>query len=244
MNNFVVIESVHGKFIVNRNCDFQAETLIKTGATHIESELKNIMTVIEVLPEGAVVLDAGANIGFVCIPLANALRPKNGLVYAFEVQRMLYYALCGTVALNDLENIKVYNAGLGRIESECFISQPDYSQQQDFGTFSLAESSLSSGNLSDLIKIVKIDNLHLERLDFLKIDVEGMELDVLEGGVNTILRERPWCWIEYWKISPDALRSWFAFKNYRLYRMDTLNVLCAPEEKIVSSKLVINAPNF
>jgi hypothetical protein len=40
INNFVVIDSIYGKFIVNRYCDYQAEALIKTGATHIEPELK------------------------------------------------------------------------------------------------------------------------------------------------------------------------------------------------------------
>jgi len=76
VSNFVVIDSIYGKFIVNRHCHFQAETLIKTGATHIEPELKNIFAVVSMLPEGAFALDAGANIGFVSIPLAGALIKK------------------------------------------------------------------------------------------------------------------------------------------------------------------------
>ena len=42
VDNFVVLESVYGKFIVPRTCLFQAEALVKTGRTHIESELSNI----------------------------------------------------------------------------------------------------------------------------------------------------------------------------------------------------------
>jgi hypothetical protein len=39
VNNFAVLESVYGRFVVNRHCAYQAETLIKTGYPHIEPEL-------------------------------------------------------------------------------------------------------------------------------------------------------------------------------------------------------------
>ena len=63
VNHFTVIESVYGRFIVNRHCTFQAEHLIKTGLPHIESELRNILAIVETLPAKSVVVDAGANIG-------------------------------------------------------------------------------------------------------------------------------------------------------------------------------------
>lgn len=101
VNNFVMIDSVHGKFIVNRHCLYQAESLIKTGHTHIETELSNILKIISLSDDNPVALDIGANIGFVSVPIANFLKRRGGgTVYAFEAQRMLYYALCGTVALN------------------------------------------------------------------------------------------------------------------------------------------------
>ena len=50
--NFVVLDSIHGRFIVNRHCDFQAEALIKTGATHIEGELRNIFALLDTLQIG------------------------------------------------------------------------------------------------------------------------------------------------------------------------------------------------
>ena len=39
VNNFTVIESIYGRFVVNRHCKFQAEALIKTGKPHIQDEL-------------------------------------------------------------------------------------------------------------------------------------------------------------------------------------------------------------
>jgi hypothetical protein len=89
INNFVIIESIYGRFIVNRHCSFQAEALIKTGRTHIEPELRKILTIISTLPQNCVVVDAGANIGLVSVPIARDIAIKNGTVHAFEVQRRI-----------------------------------------------------------------------------------------------------------------------------------------------------------
>ena len=242
MNNFVVIESIHGKFIVNRHCSFQAEALIKTGATHIENELKNIYAVINILPEESVALDAGANIGFVCVPIANWLKNKNGKVYAFEPQKMLYNALCGTASLNDLDNLIIENIAIGSNKGQLKIPKQDYSKPKDFGMVSLAKQEEISSY--DNVKVTSIDNLNLNRLDFLKIDVEGMEIEVLSGAIKTIQQYRPWCWIEYWMIDKNLLLNQFKNLNYKIFTMDTLNVLCAPEEKLKESQLNVNAPLF
>jgi FkbM family methyltransferase len=242
MNNFVVIESIHGKFIVNRHCSFQAEALIKTGATHIENELKNIYAVINILPEESVALDAGANIGFVCVPIANWLKNKNGKVYAFEPQKMLYNALCGTASLNDLDNLIIENIAIGSNKGQLKIPKQDYSKPKDFGMVSLTKQEEISNY--DNVKVTSIDNLNLNRLDFLKIDVEGMEIEVLSGAKKTIQQYRPWCWIEYWMIDKNLLINYFKNLNYKIFTMDKLNVLCAPEDKLKESKLNVNAPLF
>ena len=139
VNNFTVLESVYGKFIVNRHCAYQADVLVKTGYTHIEAELGKILTIVRSLTEGSVVIDAGANIGLISIPIAQEIKAKRGTVHAFEVQRMLFYALCGSAALNDLDNIFVHNKALGASAGEVNASQPDYGSPQDFGLYSLTD---------------------------------------------------------------------------------------------------------
>jgi hypothetical protein len=88
VNNFTVLESVYGKFVVNRHCAYQADVLVKTGYPHIEAELAKILAIVRSLPDGSVVVDAGANIGRVSIPIAREIKAKRGIVHAFEVQRM------------------------------------------------------------------------------------------------------------------------------------------------------------
>ena len=73
VNNFTVLESIYGRFVVNRRDKFQAEALVRTGRPHIQDELEIILTIADTLPNGAFAVDAGANVGLVAIPLAQRL---------------------------------------------------------------------------------------------------------------------------------------------------------------------------
>lgn len=241
VNNFTVIESNYGRFVVNRHCAFQAEALIKTGRTHIEPELQNMLKLIATLPKGCVVVDAGANIGLVSIPIAQAIRERGGVVHAFEVQRMMFYALCGAAALNDLENLHVHHRGVGAARSVLKVRQVDYGVAQDFGMVSLVEQTGFTNY--ENVEIVALDELGLPRLDFLKIDVEGMEIDVLKGGRRTIQTHTPWIWIEYWKVGGPTIKEQFAGLGYKFFVVDKLNLLCAPAAKL-GNGISIAAPEL
>lgn len=183
-----------------------SRTYDKNGQTHIEVELNNILEIIKVLPDECVVVDAGANIGLVALPIAQAISDKKGVLHAYEPQRMMAYALCGAAALNDLENLHVYNQALGASCDSIAIATPNYSEAQDFGLFSLAEQHVRP---TCNINQVSIDSLNLPRLDFLKIDVEGLEIDVLKGSEKTLETHQPWCWIEYWKLDVADIKQQF-----------------------------------
>jgi FkbM family methyltransferase len=245
VNNFTEIQSIYGKFIVNRHCSYQAEALIKTGIPHIQEELDKMFAIVNSLSEGSIILDIGANIGLVGVPLAKLVKEKNGTVYCFEVQKMIYYALCGTVALNDLDNLHVFNYGLGSTKTKLSVPIPDYSKEEDYGEVSLVlPHILDKYTNFESVDIDTIDNLNLPRLDFIKIDVEGMEIEVLKGGVETIKKYRPWCWIEQWRVDKDTLISQFNNIDYTIYQMDFLNVIACPNEKLSTLGLTINAPIF
>jgi FkbM family methyltransferase len=238
VNNFVKIDSERGPFIINRHCSFQAEHMIKTGQTHIENELNNILGIAKLLPDNCVVVDAGANVGMVAVPMAQSVRSKNGVVHAFEPQRMMAYALCGAVALNDLENVVVHNKALGASTELCSIATPDYSKPQDFGRFQLNQKSSKA---IEAIEVISLDSMALPRLDFLKIDVEGMELDVLSGAKNTLSQWEPWSWVEHWQLSVDDIKQCFVGLDYEFYLMDKLNLLCAPKSRLNDVEIVVKA---
>jgi FkbM family methyltransferase len=237
VGNFTVIESVYGKFVVNRHCAYQAETLIKTGRTHIEQELTKILSIVGSLPENSVFVDAGANIGLVSIPVAGALLSRGGIVHAFEAQRMLCYALGGAAALNDLTNLHIHHSALAAEPGVVRIAPPDYGKPQDFGLFSLADAA--EGSQLETVVVARIDDLPLPRLDFLKIDVEGMELDVLHGARRMLGAFEPWCWVEFWKVGVEPIKSAFAGLPYRFFPMDNLNLLCAPTTRMQQSGIQV-----
>lgn len=239
VGNFVVIETVYGKFIVNRHCANQAEHLIKTGRPHIEQELRNILTVIQTLPGCSVTVDAGANIGLVSVPIAQQVKEIGGIVHAFEVQRPLFHALCGSAALNDLENLYVHHVALGASKGRLKVPLFDYGTEQDFGLCTLVkQQDIAFG---EAVEMAAIDDLGLPRLDFLKVDVEGMEIEVLSGATQTIHDHLPWCWVEYWKVDLDEIKNQFAGMDYRFFLMDELNVLCAPTKRLRESSLSVEA---
>ena len=93
VDNFVVLESVYGKFVVARTCLFQAEALVKTGRTHIESELNNIFAIVDTLPEDAVIVDGGANIGFFTVPVAHRTQELETRIISLKFNLMINSAV-------------------------------------------------------------------------------------------------------------------------------------------------------
>ena len=226
--NFVVIDSIHGRFIVNRHCAFQAEALIKTGATHIESELQNIFALIDTLNSGAVIIDGGANAGFFTIPVANRIRGRGQRIISFEPQLALYRALSGSLALNDIDFCDLQLAGLGAEVGTAVVPDIDYSKPQDFGTVQI--SATGSGRP---VEIKTIDSLWLDRLDFVKLDVEGYECAALAGGLETIQTHRPYIWVEFFISGKDPIKAALAgVPDYDFFQVDYQNMLCIPRERL------------
>lgn len=238
IKNFVAIDSIYGQLIVNRNCHYQAETLIKTGKTHIEQELGCMFKVVDNLPTNCLIVDGGANVGFVTIPLAQRVTSKKGTIISFEPQQSIFNCLAGSIALNDLCNITLNRAGLGSKSGMANLPNIDYSQEQDFGTVSIESTEINLNvfdhlGLQNQVAIIALDDLKLPRLDFLKLDIEGYEIEALKGGRDTIRRYRPFIWIEYWKVGLEGvIHELNDLPSYKWEIQDPLNVLFSPLEKV------------
>lgn len=235
VDNFVVLDSVYGQFIVARTCLFQAEALVKTGRTHIESELNNIFAIIDTLPADAVIVDGGANIGFFTVPVAHRTKGRDTRIVSFEPQRQLFQALSGSLALNGYDHVYLHNCGLGAEPGIAQLPAVDYSVAQDFGTVALSDATTveEDGWMNDrVVDITSIDAMALPRLDFFKLDVEGYEITALIGALDTIKRHRPWIWVEYFITGVDPIKQALnSVDNYEFFIVDYQNMLCVPKEK-------------
>jgi FkbM family methyltransferase len=157
-----------------------------------------------------VVLDIGANMGSFTIPLAY-YNPQFSFV-CFEPQRMVCYQLCGNVALNKLQNVKVFNQGLGEHDEFFMITVPDYAEEENIGAFSLDEEVrehndylCKTNGKTELITVAPLDSFRIGNVKLIKIDVEGMELSVLKGGLETLKHNKyPPIMFEAWQH-----KEWF-----------------------------------
>lgn len=238
ISNFTTIDTIYGKWIVSRNAQYHAESFIKTGHPVCEEQSDLMIQVCKTLPEDFLFVDVGSNQGVVSIPLAYAF--KNARFLAFEVQKKLFHALCGTIVLNEYDNLEVFNCGLGDSAKTLTIEKVNYNDSWDYGILSLVDQEKIKSKPHDTVEIHPLDYFELDRLDFIKIDVEGMELEVLEGGRSTIERYRPWAYIEFWNVDTGQLKSWFDSKDYTIYQFDGGNILCCPNEKLSQSNLNFN----
>jgi FkbM family methyltransferase len=126
-------------------------------------------------------LDIGAHTGTYAISLA----PISKAVYAFEPQRMTYYALCGSIALSNANNVYAIHSGLG---SEDQVGRKTLHIVSHDGGGSTIQHTDEPVLKTEEIVVKTLDSFHLHNVGFMKLDVENNELFVLQGGRETIER--------------------------------------------------------
>jgi FkbM family methyltransferase len=133
---------------------------------------------------GAVFVDAGANVGGYAVPASRQVSP-GGRVVAFEAHPVTYAYLARSVALNGLGNVVALNNALG---SEAGWVEMDY-RRSNPGETHVAADSTPTGTRVELVTLDDtLARLGIGRIDYLKIDVEGYELQVLRGARGIIDR--------------------------------------------------------
>lgn len=177
---------------------------------------------------GAVVLDIGANIGAHTLPLAG-LVGKNGRVFAFEPTDYAFEKLTKNLAANPqaAQNVsanQIILGGPGTTMPRTIPSSWPLNQGQN-----TKSHPIHKGSFNPLIgaKLTTLDHWSrqagIKRLDFIKMDVDGFEVDVLEGGKKTISRFKPTIIME---LAPYALREKKRSFWELLYLIKSLSYIC------------------
>ena len=174
---------------------------------------------------GVFAVDCGANIGVHTVEWARQMTGW-GSVLAIEAQERIFYALAGNIAINNCFNARAIHVAVGGQDGTMRIPDPDYLRPASFGSLELKRKDTnedigqkidySDENLSE-IRCVTVDSLRLSRLDFLKIDVEGMEEEVLAGAKQTIISHRPMLLVEWIKSPKEQLQKWFEDLGYNVF---------------------------
>jgi FkbM family methyltransferase len=186
----IVKDSRYGPFIFSNKDKYIGKSFDLYGefSYHEVSFLKSL------IEPGNVVIDCGANIGGITIPLAQKIGPE-GYMVAFEPQQYIYHTLCGNVSINNLSNTAVFQRLASNVDGEVRgMPVLNYHEEGNFGDNSTSKAKKDVVCLP--VATCTIDSLKLSALHLMKIDVQGEELDVLNGSRETIKRTRPFLYVE------------------------------------------------
>lgn len=163
--HYDVIETVYGKLLINAH-----DPLLPYNVSDTPIEIADLCQYAK-----GVVIDVGANIGTHSINFCRTAE----IVYAIEPQPLTYYNLCANLLLNLCYNVLPCNYALGSYNGTIQVPNLD-------PTVPNTAMGVRVGEGIGTIPIRTLDSLGIARVDFIKIDVEGYELEVLRGAVDTL----------------------------------------------------------
>ncbi len=248
---FVLASCAHGTVILNRldwrrlsdtHNEFGVGTGILVEGSAAPALLPILCTMLRARREragsGVMALDCGANIGTFTLEFGREMEGW-GMVLAFEPQERIYYALAGNIAINNLFNVRAFHKAVGDGCASIVMPVVDYQIPGQFGGLSLKGDGSDIGQRTaqyTSVDMLSIDSLGLQRIDFIKIDVEGMEVDVLEGARAGIAQSAPYIFAEHHLCGKDRLEHFMESINYESFQIG-LNLLCAPRGDEVFTRI-------
>jgi FkbM family methyltransferase len=252
---FILVSSNHGTLIVSRN-DYHMvdaergygvgfQILNRSGFD--QEEVQFALTLLQSrranYGDGVVAVDCGANIGVHTVEWARLMFGW-GKVLSFEAQEKIFYALAGNVAINNCLNVTARLAAVGAERGTMGIPEPNYLLPARYGSFELRGGDkteyigqkIDYSKKDQVIDVVSIDSLELPRLDFMKIDVERMELEVLEGARKSIARLKPQMIIEVVKSDREKILDRLGKAGYKVYPAG-MNVIAIHQSDPANSRI-------
>ena len=230
----------YGKILYNKN-DLYVGRSIKEYGEYSESEVEVFRAVVK---PGDVVMDVGANMGTHTLALAR-LVGKHGYVIAFEPQAIVFQTLCANMALNSIENADCINAVVTNVGGYARLPRFDYTKEGNFGGVKIKDFDFGAQ-----VPNLTLDNAfpHPSKLSLIKIDVEGMELEVILGAYGIINDIKPVLYVEndkpeksealisaildmgynaYWHVAPLFNKNNFYGNQNNIFKdVSSFNMLC------------------
>lgn len=161
-----------------------------------------------------VICDVGANFGYLSLVWASSICKNNGKLIAFEPNPNVYRSFLRSITKNNLSKIiTLENKAVGLENSmiELYLDNT-------------TSNTLRNLNAKDIIEVVMVsldtyfEQNNVNRCDLIKIDVDGIELDILEGSVNTMLHLKPIFIVE--TNNDTRIIKFFREKNYKILNMN------------------------
>lgn len=181
------------------------------------------------------ILDIGAQTGL--YTLYAKYLPKSQF-YSFEPFSDTYKVLNDNLALNGITNVKTYNVGISNYKGECVLN----TSKSHNGLHTLGSNPLRFTDVVPVkINVDTIDNLFYENdipVDFIKIDTEGWEYFILQGGEKTIQKYKPFIQIEWCEMNMKQCNvDMHEFRRYIDDKMGYVTKNLISEELFLTPKI-------
>lgn len=200
-----------GTFSIDTIADAQIARRLRNGVCHQENVIDLLATFFK---KGDTVIDVGAHIGTISIPLAL----RGAQVIAFEPSDEAYPLLLKNIETNKV-SVDARNKGLG--------AKPACARLAEGETGNAGSRSLREGEGD--IEIVRLDD-EVESAMAIKMDVEGMELSVLQGAQKLIEKSHPVILFEMnlsqmrlYHATPRAVQTFLESRGYNLFYQMNVN---------------------
>ena len=181
-----MVSTKYGRMRIIDSDEIVSRSLVLYG----EWAMDELSLLAQIISSNMCVLDVGAFIGTHSLAFSEFVG-KKGKVYSFEPRKEIYAILSENLSINDCKNVTALNIGLAEKEKNLDLQSIDLNELVNFGGLSLESDFGTPSSNTYQIHISTIDSLEIEKIDVIKLDVEGMERSVLDGAVETISRDRP-----------------------------------------------------
>ena len=207
--SIILTDFKYGKIFVSDKDIFIGKALICSGQ-YCDEEVDIFK---QILNPDDNVIEVGANIGSLSIPISQSI--GKGVLYSIEPQQYIYNMLCANIAVNNANNINPIKIAVGDVLGNVNLSKVYYEKTTNFGGVEIVD-----GNDGESVGLVTLDEYFkdLVSLKLIKIDVEGMEINVLNGGKSLINKHRPFIYCENDRADKSKeLMSIFKDLNYSVF---------------------------
>lgn len=233
-----VIHGQHADYLLSVNDTIISPTIYNSGVW--EPHLLTLSQLLLEQVENAWVIDIGANLGAFTVPIAKLIAPLGGVVTSFEPQRIVYYQLCGNIFLNRLDNCYAYQYALGDADTTIEIPEIDFNQASNVGAYSLNQEymkieSIQLAEKKHTVQQIRLDNIPYPRenikVALIKIDTEGLELKVLQNGLNFLKQHdfppilfEAWS-TDYYQAEKKELFDFLEHLDYKILKIGDMDYI-------------------